>query len=72
MYYEPGKQQNRLREEDINRIINSYSERKNVDKFCHVASMIEVEQNNFNCNIPRYVNIFEKEDEIDIQSKMTA
>lgn len=72
MYFEPGKQQNRLREEDINRIVDAYKERRDIDKFCHIAGMDEVEQNGFNCNISRYVNIFEKEDEVDIQGKKTA
>lgn len=68
MYYEEGKNQNRLRDEDIDRIVNAYTERKNIEKFCHIASIEEIRDNGFNCNIPRYVNAFEQEEEIDIDA----
>ena len=64
--YEAGKNQNILRDEDIDKIMEAYINRKDVDKFAHVASMEEIEENGFNLNIPRYVDTFEPEPEIDL------
>lgn len=64
--FEKGKNQNILRDDDINKIINTYKERKDVDKYAHVAPMSEIEENDFNLNIPRYVDTFEPEPEIDL------
>lgn len=65
--FEKGKNQNILRLEDINKIIDTYKARRDVDKYAHVASMDEIKENDYNLNIPRYVDIFEPEPEIDIQ-----
>lgn len=65
-YYEPGKNMNILRDEDIDRIVQAYTDRKDVDKFAHVASMQEIIDNEYNLNIPRYVDTFEPEEEIDL------
>ena len=51
---------NQLSADDIDRIVNAYVERKDIDKFCHVAEMSEIEENDFNLNIPRYVDTFER------------
>ena len=67
-YFEPGKNQNRLREEDIDRIMSAYIERRDIDKFAHVASMEEIKENDYNLNIPRYADTFEKEEPIDIEA----
>ncbi|MFT8325389.1 type I restriction-modification system subunit M [Oenococcus sicerae] len=64
--FEKGKNQNRLTEENIEKIINSYKKRQNVDKYAHVASMDEIKANDYNLNIPRYVDTFEAEPEIDL------
>ncbi|GEO47059.1 type I restriction-modification system subunit M [Companilactobacillus kimchii] len=64
--FEKGKNQNILRDDDINKIINTYKERKDVDKYAHIAPMSEIEENEFNLNIPRYVDTFEPEPEIDL------
>ncbi|WP_334352778.1 type I restriction-modification system subunit M [Companilactobacillus sp. HBUAS56257] len=64
--FEKGKNQNILRDDDINKIIDTYKERKDVDKYAHVAPMSEIEENDFNLNIPRYVDTFEPEPEIDL------
>lgn len=61
---------NQLSAEDIDRIVNAYIERKEIDKFCHVADMQEIESNDYNLNIPRYVDTFEEEEEIDIKAVM--
>ena len=64
--YEAGKNQNILRESDIDRIVEAYERREDVDKYAHVATMQEIEENGFNLNIPRYVDTFEPEEEIDL------
>lgn len=69
-YFEKGKNQNYLREEDIERILDAYRKRKNIDKYTYVANLKEIEENNYNLNIPRYVDTFEEEPEIDIKALM--
>lgn len=69
-YFTPGKNMNQLSGEDIERIVSAYTERKDIEKFCHVADMAEIESNDYNLNIPRYVDIFEEEEEIDIKAVM--
>lgn len=66
--YEAGKNQNRLRDSDVDKIINSYKERKDIDKYAHVATLKEIADNDYNLNIPRYVDTFEEEEEIDIKA----
>jgi len=65
--YEDGKKQNKLRKEDIVKIFNTFKERKAIDKYSYVASFEEMQENDFNLNIPRYVDTFEEEDPIDIR-----
>ena len=67
--FKPGKNMNTLEEEHLNKIIEAYKERKDIDKFCHVAMMEEIEANDYNLNIPRYVDTSEKEDDIDLEAK---
>lgn len=64
--FSPGKTQNILEEAHIAKIVETYRERKEIDKFSHRASPEELEENEFNLNIPRYVDTFEPEEEIDI------
>ena len=66
--YQPGKNQHSLRDEDIEKILATYRKRKNVEKYAHLASFKEVAENDFNLNIPRYVDTFEEEAEIDIDA----
>lgn len=61
-----GKKQNKLRDEDIDLIIKTYQDRQDVDKLAHVASFEEIKENDFNLNIPRYVDTFEEEDPVDL------
>ena len=65
-YYEKVKTQNMLREVDIDKIVNTYRERKTIDKYSYVASLGEIKENDYNLNIPRYVDTFEEEVQIDI------
>jgi type I restriction enzyme M protein len=63
-----GKNQNTLSEEQVEKIMRVYSEGKEVEKYAHVASFTEIQENDFNLNIPRYVDTFEEEEEIDIDA----
>ena len=65
--FEAGKNQNRLRDEDVDKIVETYKERKEIEKYSHIASLQEIEENEYNLNIPRYVDTFEEEEPIDIQ-----
>lgn len=65
--FEKGKNQNKLTEEHIQKIVKTYLERQNVDKYAHVASLDEIKENEFNLNIPRYVDTFEEEEPIDLE-----
>ncbi len=64
--YQSAKTRNLLLEEHIENIINVYKGRQDVDKYAHVAPFSEIKENEFNLNIPRYVDTFEEEEEIDI------
>ena len=65
--FEKVKTQNKLREEDINRILDTYAKRTDVEKYAHKASYDEIKENDFNLNIPRYVDTFEEEPPVDVQ-----
>ena len=71
-YFTQGKNQNSISDEDIERIVCAYAERKEIDKFCHIATMEEIEENDYNLNIPRYVDTFEPEPEVDLQAVKTS
>jgi type I restriction-modification system, M subunit len=62
--FEKSKNQNKLTEENINKIVETYINREDIDKYAHVASMKEIEENDYNLNIPRYVDTFEEEEVI--------
>jgi type I restriction enzyme M protein len=64
-FYERGTQ-NILRPEDIDRIISTFRERKEVEKFSSLASLEFIAENEYNLNIPRYVNTFEEQESVDI------
>lgn len=66
--FEPGKNQNILRDQDIDKIVETYAKREDVEKYAHVATMAEIEENGYNLNIPRYVDTFEKEEEINLNA----
>ena len=66
--YQDGKNRNKLRGEDISKIVKHFKNFKDVDRYCHVADIEELKENEFNLNVPRYVDISEPEVEIDIQA----
>lgn len=67
-HFEKGKNQNRLRLSDIDKIIETFSERKEEEKYSHLANLDEIKENDYNLNIPRYVDTFEKEEVIDLDA----
>ena len=64
------RQQNKLRKEHIDKIVDTYRERKEIEKYSHLATLQEVADNGYNLNIPRYVDTFEEEEPIDIKAVM--
>ena len=67
-HYEKAKNQNNLREEDIKRIVDAYEKYGDIDKFAHVATLDEIRENEYNLNIPRYVDTFEEEEPVDMDA----
>ncbi|HEU0230153.1 MAG TPA: type I restriction-modification system subunit M [Burkholderiaceae bacterium] len=66
--FEAGKNQNMLREADLRRILSTATARQSVDKYAYLATPAEIAENDFNLNIPRYVDTFEEEAEIDLMA----
>ena len=66
--YADGKNQNYLRPEDIQKIAETFRARQSVEKYAYLASVVEIKANDYNLNIPRYVDTFEEEPEIDMQA----
>ncbi|MDX1068969.1 type I restriction enzyme M protein [Sinorhizobium medicae] len=69
--YVEDTNQNRLGSEQIDRIFAAYDERVNIEKYAYLASVEEVAANDFNLNIPRYVDTFEEEADIDLTAVLT-
>lgn len=68
--FEKQKNQNVLLNKHIDKIVETYQNRTEIEKFSHKASLEEVAENDYNLNIPRYVDTFEEEEEIDIHAVM--
>jgi type I restriction enzyme M protein len=66
--FKAGKAQNFLEENHIEKIVSTYRERKAIDKYSYVATLDEIRDNSYNLNIPRYVDTFEEEEEIDVKA----
>lgn len=65
--FKAGKNQNVLEQKNIDKIVETYEKRVDVDKFAHVAEMSEIVENGYNLNIPRYVDTFEEEEPVDLK-----
>ncbi len=70
-HFEKVKTQNVLRPEDIKKIINTYEQRVTTDKYSYVAPLSEIAENDYNLNIPRYVDTFEEEAPVDLAAVAT-
>jgi type I restriction enzyme M protein len=66
--FESVKNQNRLRPQDIDKIVTAYRQYETVEHYAYRAAFDEIKENDFNLNIPRYVDTFEEEEAIDIQA----
>lgn len=62
-----GKNQNKLRQEDIEKIYDTYSKWKSIDKYSKIVSIGEIKENDYNLNIPRFVDTFEEEEPVDLK-----
>ncbi len=69
--FKPGKNQNQLSADNIAKIVKTYRDGDNVDKYAYIASQQEIRDNDYNLNIPRYVDTFEEEQEIDLMAVRT-
>lgn len=65
-YFKKEKNQNVLLPEHIDKIVDTYKERKTIDKYAFVANLKDIEENDYNLNIPRYVDTFEEEEPVDL------
>lgn len=64
--FEKLKKQNQLRPDDVKKIVDTVTNRKEIEKYSHIATLDEIKENEYNLNIPRYVDTFEEEEPIDI------
>ncbi|RUR73158.1 type I restriction-modification system subunit M [Chlorogloeopsis fritschii PCC 6912] len=67
-YFEKATNQNLLRDQDVDKIISTYRQRLEEEKYSYRAPLAEIEENNFNLNIPRYVDTFEEDEPIDLDA----
>jgi type I restriction enzyme M protein len=67
-HFEKGKRQNRLREQDIQKIIDTYKTREPEPRYSRCVEMAEIEKNDFNLNISRYISTAQQEAEIDLSA----
>ena len=66
--FEKGKNQNNLTDENVQKIVDTFVQRETIDKYSYVASMDEIKENDYNLNIPRYVDTFEEEEPVDLDA----
>lgn len=57
-----------MRNEDVEQIVNTYRNRETIDKYSYVATLDEIAENDYNLNIPRYVDTFEEEEPVDLDT----
>jgi len=69
--FKSGKNQNQLTTDNLQKVLDTYKARQSVDKYAYLASFNEIKENDFNLNIPRYVDTFEEEAEIDLVAVRT-
>lgn len=70
-HFEKGKKQNNLRKEDIQKIVETYQDRKEEDRYARRVSMEEIEKNGYNLNISRYVSTAQEEEKVDLKEVNT-
>lgn len=70
--FEKGKKQNAMTDEHIDAVMTLYNNRETVEKEAYLASFEDIEENDFNLNIPRYVDNFEQEEEVDLNDLLKS
>lgn len=70
--FEKIKNKNILRNEHLDKIVETYQDRTVIEKYSHKATLEEIANNDYNLNIPRFVDTFEEQEEIDIQAVMSG
>jgi len=66
--FEKGKNQNNLTDENVDKIVDTYKSRETIDKYSYAASLDEIKENDYNLNIPRYVDTFVEEEPVDLEA----
>lgn len=69
--FKAGKNQNKLREEDINKIVKIFNDYEDVERFARIVSINEIKENDYNLNITRYIEAIPPEPKIDVQDALT-
>ena len=70
--FEKAKNQNNLTDGNVDKIVATYKNREVIDKYSYVATLDEIKENDYNLNIPRYVDTFEEEEQISLDEVATA
>ena len=70
--FEKAKNQNNLTDANVEKIVATYKNREAIDKYSYVATLDEIKENDYNLNIPRYVDTFEEEEQISLEEIATA
>ena len=66
--FNKDKNQNSIDDKHIAKILDTYKSKKEIEKYSHIASLEEIQDNDYNLNIPRYVDTFEEEEPVDIEA----
>ncbi|MEH6913933.1 type I restriction-modification system subunit M [Priestia megaterium] len=66
--FEKGKSQNHLSDEHVDKIVATYLKRKTIEKYSYAATLDEIKENDYNLNIPRYVDTFVEEEPVDLKA----
>nr|WP_272903380.1 MULTISPECIES: type I restriction-modification system subunit M [unclassified Sulfitobacter] len=66
--FEKAKDQNNLRDEDVDRVVEAYHSRAEEERFSHRASLKQIQENDYNLNIPRYVDTYQEIETVDLEA----
>ncbi|WP_298825338.1 type I restriction-modification system subunit M [uncultured Planococcus sp.] len=66
--FEKGKNQNNLTDENVDKIVDTYKSRVTIERYSYAANLEEIKENDFNLNIPRYVDTFIEEEPVDLEA----
>lgn len=66
--FKKGKNQNNLTDENVDKIVDTYKSRETIERYSYAASLEEIKENDYNLNIPRYVDTFVEEEPVDLEA----